>query len=109
MSKKVSTQERRFKAIRRLEGINIILEKPCCVPWSAMRGDRRVRLCDRCNLNVYNFAGMSPDEILELINAHEGRLCAQFYVRADGVVTLQACDESEQFDRLERGGLRIEQ
>ncbi|MGV0028944.1 hypothetical protein [Phormidesmis priestleyi] len=68
-----------------------------------MVGDRRVRKCPYCQLNVYNFMGMAPDEILEVINAHEGKLCAQFYARSDGTMTLEVCDDQGEPHRLDRG------
>ncbi len=79
MPRKVSRQEKRFQALRRLENVEIILQNLCLMSWSEMVGDRCVRKCHHCQLNVYNFTAMAPDEILEVIKAHEGKLCAQLY------------------------------
>jgi hypothetical protein len=73
-----------------------------------MEGGSYVRNCPLCHLNVYNFAGLSADEILALINQYEGKLCAQFYARADGTMTMEACDQQGN-NRLIRGGLEISQ
>ncbi len=107
MSKKRSRTERRFRAIQRLEEVEITVQEPCAVSWEEMNGDRSVRVCHVCNLNVYNFAGLSPDEIVALLNQHEGKLCAQFYARPDGTMTVEACDRSGENHKFERGGLVI--
>ncbi|HEY9646669.1 MAG TPA: hypothetical protein V6C88_09880 [Chroococcidiopsis sp.] len=105
MSKKTSRKERRLRAIRRLEDVEISVEEPCQVPWEQMTGDRLVRHCHVCDLNVYNFAGMSPEQILALVNQREGRLCAQFYAREDGTMTVNPC--SGESNELMRGGLVV--
>jgi hypothetical protein len=109
MSKKLPRKERRFQAIRRLEDVEIIVREPCTVSWGNMEGDRFVRKCPICQLNVYDFAGMPPDKILALINQHEGKLCAQFYARSDGTMTVESCDQSGERNRFIRGGLIISQ
>ena len=107
MSKKLPRKERRFQAIRRLEDVEITVQNPCSVSWGDMEGDRRVRKCPTCSLNVYDFVGMSPDQILAVVNCYEGRLCAQFYARADGTMTVESCDQSPEGHRLIRGGLIV--
>jgi hypothetical protein len=102
----MAKREQRLKAVRRLEDVEIINQNPCDARWQDMRGDDRVRHCFYCNLNVYNFAGLSPAEIFQIIQTHEGRLCAQFYARADGTMTLEDCDRQEQ--ALLRGRLVIQ-
>lgn len=105
MSKKRPQRVRRFRSVQRLEDVEIIVKDPCLVSWSDLVGDRHVRKCYVCQLNVYNFIGLSPQEILALINQHEGKLCAQFYARADGTMTLEPCDEER--NQISRGGLFI--
>jgi hypothetical protein len=56
-----------------------------------MSGDDRVRHCTLCDLNVYNFANMKRDEILELLARSEGRVCARLYRRADGTLLTSDC------------------
>ena len=62
------------------------IASPCPTTWESMAGDERVRFCTRCNLNVYNFAGMTGDEVRELMLRTEGRVCARLYRRADGTL-----------------------
>lgn len=56
-----------------------------------MTGDDRVRHCDQCNLNVYNFAELTRAEIEELVATREGSLCARLYKRADGTLITKDC------------------
>lgn len=107
MSKKRSRIERRFRAVQRLEDVEITVQEPRAVSWDAMSGDRFVRLCPVCQLHVYNFAGLPPDEIVKLLNQHEGQLCAQFYARPDGTMTVEPCGHSGKESELERGGLIV--
>jgi hypothetical protein len=101
----MSKRERRLKAVSRLDAVEIIHDQPCPVRWNDMVGDDVVRKCPYCRLNVYNFAKMTPEAICETINLHEGKMCAAFYARADGTMTLQPCAEEEQ--ELLRGGIRV--
>lgn len=102
MSKKRSRIDRRFQAIQRLEDVEIKLQEPCAASWGAMNGDRFVRFCSVCELYVYNFATLSPDEIVKLLNQYEGKLCAQFYARPDGTMTVEPCGQRGA-SRLARG------
>jgi hypothetical protein len=108
VSKKRTRKDRRFQAVRRLEDVEILVEEPCTVLWRDMKGDGLVRKCYLCNFNVYDFAGMHPDQILALINQHEGKLCAQFYARSDGTMTMESCD-GDHWNHLIRGGLIVSQ
>jgi Carboxypeptidase regulatory-like domain len=64
---------------------------PCPATWEGMAGDERVRHCTLCNLNVYNFAEMTGDEVRRLLERTEGRVCARLYQRADGTVLTRDC------------------
>jgi hypothetical protein len=64
---------------------------PCTVPWESMQGDDRVRHCGQCQQSVYQLSNMSRDEAEELILQKEGKLCVQFYRRADGTVVTRSC------------------
>ncbi|HJQ40892.1 MAG TPA: carboxypeptidase-like regulatory domain-containing protein [Thermoanaerobaculia bacterium] len=64
---------------------------PCPATWERMAGDDRVRHCTLCELNVYNFAAMTRDEVNELLVRTEGRVCARLYRRADGTVLTSDC------------------
>lgn len=57
-------------------------------------GADRVRHCDRCRLNVYNFANLTREESVALIEAHAAagkRLCGALYRRADGTMLTRDC------------------
>jgi len=56
-----------------------------------MAGDERVRHCTLCDLNVYNFAEMTGDEVRELLVRTEGRVCARLYRRVDGTLLTRDC------------------
>ncbi len=64
---------------------------PCHARWEDMMGDDRIRFCDQCQLNVYNFSDLSAGEIDSLIANKEGRLCARLYQRADGTLLTKDC------------------
>ena len=64
---------------------------PCSARWSTMRGDERVRFCDACRKNVYDFSQMTLDEIEDLLQRTEGKICARLWQRADGKVLTADC------------------
>jgi hypothetical protein len=70
---------------------NLRIATPCQTTWESMAGDERVRHCTLCNLNVYNFAEMTRDEVRQLLVQTEGRVCARLYQRADGTVLTRDC------------------
>ena len=66
--------------------MNLRIASPCKMSWDAMPGDERVRHCSLCDLNVYNVAEMTRDEVRELLRKTEGRLCARIDRRAEMTV-----------------------
>ena len=64
---------------------------PCHVSWDDMTGDDRVRFCSSCQLNVYNFAAMTSDEVRSFIANSEGRVCGRLYRRSDGTILTRDC------------------
>lgn len=65
---------------------------PCEAEWDEMRGDERVRFCQRCSLNVYNLSSMTRREAERLVTRTEGaRLCVRFYRRKDGTMLTRSC------------------
>jgi hypothetical protein len=64
---------------------------PCPSNWEDMRGDKRVRFCDLCSLNVYNVSEMTTAQVQNLITKSEGRICARIYKRADGTIITNDC------------------
>lgn len=65
---------------------NLRTVRPCDAVWEQMAGDQKIRHCELCDLNVYNFAELTRDEIRTLIAQTEGRLCGRLYRRADGTL-----------------------
>ena len=78
-----------MQLISKLDVIDVAA--PCDADWEAMTGDDRVRHCGDCKMNVYNLSEMSEQEALKLVNEREGRLCIQFYRRADGTMITKDC------------------
>lgn len=70
---------------------NVRIAAPCPAEWERMSGDERTRHCTLCDLNVYNFAAMTGDEVRELLERSEGRVCARLYQRADGTLITKDC------------------
>jgi len=56
-----------------------------------MEGGGRVRFCRLCSLNVYDFSGMTREEVGALVAETEGRLCGRLTRRADGTVLTKDC------------------
>lgn len=56
-----------------------------------MTGDKRVRHCDLCSLQVYNIAEMSRSDAEALMANTEGRICARLFRRADGTIITKDC------------------
>jgi len=69
----------------------VVIASPCNASWAHMHGDDKVRFCDLCKLNVYNFSAMTKPEAERLIIEKEGRLCATFYRRLDGTILTRDC------------------
>ena len=66
---------------------------PCHVLWEDMveTGDERVRLCEKCDRNVFNTANMSRDEAVAFLQKNEGSECIQIWKREDGTVVTADC------------------
>ena len=64
---------------------------PCTVAWESMQGDARVRHCTLCDLNVYNFAEMTREEVRQLLLRTEGRICGRMVRRTDGTLITRDC------------------
>jgi len=64
---------------------------PCTADREKMTGDNRVRYCDQCQLNVYNFSAMSSVEIEQLLHKSRDRVCGRLYQRLDGTILTKDC------------------
>lgn len=69
---------------------NLRVASPCHVGWDQMDGDDRVRFCDSCQLNVYNFADLTTAEIKSLLDTNGG-VCGRLHRRADGTIITRDC------------------
>ena len=58
----------------------IRVETPCAEDWDKMRGDKNVRFCDHCNLNVNNISMLTRKKALKLVRESNGRLCVRYVV-----------------------------
>ncbi len=70
---------------------NLKVASPCSARWGHMVGDDRARFCAQCQKHVYNLSNLTAEEAAALIREREGRLCARFYQRADGMVLTSDC------------------
>jgi hypothetical protein len=69
---------------------------PCPMDWNQLSGDERVRHCERCRLNVYNIADLSPEAVRDLVARTEGRLCVTLYVREERTAAVRECGWARQ-------------
>ncbi len=74
---------------QRIEDVRIAA--PCPMSWNDMEGDDHVRVCRQCDKKVYDFTTLSPAEVLDLLDVHEGNLCAHMYGRPDGTMIVDNC------------------
>lgn len=74
---------------------------PCPVKWEEMTGDDKIRLCAKCDLNVYSAQAMTDEEVLRAIeSAMTGqKVCMQFYRRVDGTFITKNCPKGLQLLR----------
>jgi hypothetical protein len=56
-----------------------------------MEGDDRVRLCDKCNKNVYNLSQMTTAEANEFLYLTSLNACVNFHRRRDGTIITDNC------------------
>ena len=67
-------------------------QKSCPFTWGEFDAPKeKVRYCDKCNTQVYNFAGMDLPEAEELIFKREERRNAPLFKRADGKFMTKDC------------------
>lgn len=84
------------------------IASPCPMSWADMKGDERVRYCQKCELNVFNLSSMTRDEAEALVNEREGRLCVSYYQRRDGTILTRDCPVgwAKRREQLIRAGRR---
>src|SRR3954447_18596568 len=67
------------------------IASPCPASWDEMRGDDKARFCSLCQKHVYNFAAMTPEEGLALIEEKEGEFCGRLPRRRDATLVTKDC------------------
>lgn len=83
---------------------NVRIASPCPMRWEELDalGEAgsdgseadRVRHCGQCQLNVYNFANLTREESVAVIEEHTAvgkRLCGAIYRRSDGTMLTADC------------------
>jgi len=70
---------------------SITVRTPCTEPWDGMRGDDRIRFCDRCTRHVYDLSAMTRQQALAVLGAGRGEVCARFFQRPDGRLVTRDC------------------
>ena len=82
--------------------MDLRIARRCPMRWEDLRGDDRVRYCDRCRLDVYNFAAMDTEEQNRLVAQAKGRLCGRLVVRQDGRAMFGECGHERNWRWLRR-------
>ena len=67
----------------------LAVKSPCTEDWQSMTGSDKVRHCEKCRLNVYDFFQMIKDEIVVLMG--EGKVCGRLFIREDGTYVTKDC------------------
>ena len=68
----------------------------CPKRWDDLEGDDFVRTCQTCSYHVFNLTGLSDEETLQFIQAHDGKVCALVHTDRQGFVVNGACrDEAK--------------
>jgi hypothetical protein len=66
---------------------NLRIASPCNKSWEQMVGDDRVRHCSSCDKDVFNIAGMTRAEALQLITKQPSEgLCLRLFRRDLGAL-----------------------
>jgi hypothetical protein len=79
---------------------NVQVAAPYPVRWSSMKGDARVRFCDKCQLHVYNLSAMSAEVAADFVTQREGRVCVRFFRRRDGTMLTADCPVGATINRV---------
>jgi len=71
---------------------NVRIATPCPASWAAMAGDDRVRNCALCEKNVYDLAGLTAWESVQLLTEQGEKACVRLHRRRDGTVITADCE-----------------
>jgi hypothetical protein len=69
----------------------VYIASPCAVPWDAMTGDERERLCASCNKSVYDVSAMTTAEAEALLRQKGTDACLRIFRRFDGTILTADC------------------
>ena len=56
----------------------IKVASPCTEDWGEMTGNKKVRFCSHCDLNVNNLSEMTRTEAMRLVKKSDGKLCVRY-------------------------------
>lgn len=70
---------------------SLVIASPCSIPWEAMTGDNRKRLCNGCSRVVHNISDMTKNEAEEFLTENGTSHCMIFYRRFDGTILTDDC------------------
>ncbi|MBX9688122.1 MAG: hypothetical protein K2X27_15550 [Candidatus Obscuribacterales bacterium] len=70
---------------------NLVIASPCSIPWDAMKGDERKRLCGGCSRFVHNISDMTRSEAELFLQENGTSQCMIFYRRFDGTIMTDDC------------------
>jgi hypothetical protein len=88
----IDSPHRTLAVKRRLPTLDDIrVATPCHQSWDGMRGNGRVRRCDRCEKQVFNLSNMPRADAEALLEDHVDGLCVRFYRRFDGTILTADC------------------
>lgn len=73
---------------------NLVIASPCSVPWDAMTGDNRKRLCSGCSNFVHNISDMTKSEAEDFLAENGTSECMIFYRRTDGTIMTDDCPKA---------------
>ncbi len=57
---------------------SIRVSSPCAEDWDEMTGNKKVRFCSHCDLNVNNLSEMTKRETMRLVERSGGKLCVRY-------------------------------
>ncbi len=71
---------------------DIRLAQGCATRWEDLNNcgpEPRIRRCPECGVRVYRVEGLTPEQTVTLISAHEPVTPNMLYVRTDGCLAVQ--------------------
>jgi hypothetical protein len=63
---------------------DIEIETPCPKSWGRLVGDEKRRFCSECELHVHNSAVLTREEVLDLVQSSDERVCMRIVRDGNG-------------------------